>query len=127
MNNHRNTSKQKIMTTDTIIPKTDYKEENYLEVKNRYNGFGEEFYSSIKQNLPEVFKHLKYYQNIKIQKEDSFAEYNYENICFAIQLDPLCEVIVLFNNSNISIEIGTWSEDEYKEGIDFIKNEILTR
>ena len=57
------------------------------------------------------------------QTEDSYA------VCeiahpFAVQLDPDCEVICLWD-SQTHVEIGTWSPDAYTEAFDFIRRHFL--
>ncbi|WP_026727392.1 hypothetical protein [Flavobacterium denitrificans] len=107
----------------------DYIEEKFEEVLVRYNRFGKDLYNVIKEELPDVFKYLKYYRTIKYgnigQLEDSYATYNDGDILFAIQLEPECEVICLYNRE-IHIEISDWNNnDYYKQSIEFIRTEFL--
>ncbi|GEN77371.1 hypothetical protein [Chryseobacterium hagamense] len=79
--------------------------ENPEEADRRYSGFGKDLYRKIQQKFPDVFRNLHYYQRIGIRIEDSYAVYcNHEN-SFCIQLDPLCEKIILWNEET-QIEIG---------------------
>ncbi|BDD12661.1 hypothetical protein FUAX_50930 (plasmid) [Fulvitalea axinellae] len=93
------------MKSDLLIEKNDFIEERFAEMNTRYKGFGKDLYLKIKDELPEVFEGLKFYQRIKHQIEDSYAIFNDKTTPFAIQLDPLCEVIVLWNHT-LQIEIG---------------------
>lgn len=101
-------------------------EENIEDFTNRYQGFGKEVYKYIKQELPNIYSRLKYYRNTITQTEDSYAEFidNINNL--AIQLDPVSEVIVIWDETK-HIEIGTWSNNQYKETINYIKNILLTK
>jgi hypothetical protein len=107
-----------------LTPQEFFLSESYFEFQNRYEGFGKELYSQLKAEIPEIFNEISFYQQRNIQTEDSYAEYISSNHSFVIQLDPLIEVIVLWNAQK-SIEIGTWSTNECKEAIDFIKSELL--
>jgi hypothetical protein len=107
-----------------LNPPEDFLEETYADFENRYSGFGKDIYLKIKEILPEVFYKLTFYQRQTFQTEDSYAEYNVDIISFVIQLDPLCEVIVLWNGQK-QTEIGTWSASEYDEAVNFIKSDLL--
>lgn len=121
------------METEILGDHQQYVEEKFEDVLVRYNRFGKDIYNVIKEELPSVFKYLKYYkatENTKkhvsgAQLEDSYAIYNDGNILFSIQLDPDCEVICL-NNWETHIEIGDWNNnDYYKQSIEFIRTEFL--
>jgi len=112
------------MKTKLLNPSENYSEETYSEFENRYVGFGKEIYLKIKEKTPDVFHKLTFYKQIDSQTEDSYAEYSDINQLFAIQLDPTCEVIVLWNEQK-QVEIGIWSNNEYGDAIDFIKSEFL--
>lgn len=107
----------------------EYEEETFSEFLIRYKGFGKEIYLELKNQLPEIYQHLKFYKATKSsnkcvgnypQTEDSYAVYSNGKNSFQIQLDPLCEVIIVWNYE-ISFETGYWSENEYLETINFIK------
>ncbi|MDP8033588.1 hypothetical protein QJU43_04635 [Pasteurella atlantica] len=98
--------------------------ETFDEFEKRYVGFGKELYLNIKEKFPDIFNHLVFYKSINYQLEDSYAEYKNDKFSFSIQLDPLCEVIVL-SNSTKQIEIGYWSKNELVEAINFIQSELL--
>ena len=107
----------------------EYKEETYLEVLDRYNGFGKGIYKKLQIELPNIFSNLKFYHAIKSTEkcvgyfpecEDSYAIFDDGVKTFIIQLDPLSEVLIV-NNYEISIETGYWSPDEYTDVINFIK------
>ncbi|WP_294322555.1 hypothetical protein [uncultured Chryseobacterium sp.] len=102
----------------------DFVTENPEAVDRRYSGFGKDLYRQIEQRLPDVFKDFQYYQRINIQTEDSYAVYYNGQSSFCIQLDPLCEKIILWNE-NKQIEIGYWSDNEYEDALQFIEAELL--
>jgi hypothetical protein len=109
---------------EQILGQRDYVREDFEEMCRRYEGFGKDIYTKLRLILPSVFDRLTYYRATTYQTEDSYAVYKDGTAEFAIQLDPLCEVIVLWN-SKTQIEIGTWSTDEYSEAIDFIRGNLL--
>jgi len=121
------------METAILGDHQEYEEEKFEEVVLRYNRFGKELYNVIKEELPNVFKYLKYYKGTKstekcvfgAEPENSYAIYNDGNILFSIQLEPECEVICL-NNWKTQIEIGDWdNNDYYKQSIEFIRTQFL--
>jgi hypothetical protein len=88
-----------------------------------YSGFGSELYHRMADTLPECFAALRYFRAEDYRTADSYA------VCeiahpFAIQLDPDCEVICLWD-SQTHVEIGTWSPDPYAEAFDFIRRHFL--
>lgn len=100
--------------------------ESYAEATRRYSGFGSELFAGLRDKLPAVFENLKFYQPIRYQSEDILATYEDPVCSFGIQLDPLCEVIVLWNHET-RIEIGTWSTNAYDEAITFMKTHLLKK
>ena len=112
------------METKLLRPQVTYHVETLEEFEERYSGFGKETYDNIKKYIPEIFDSLVFYKCIDCQLEDSYAEYKNDQFPFCIQLDPLIEVIVLWNKSK-HIEIGYWSKNEYLDTINFIKSEFL--
>ena len=121
------------MKTDLLSDSQEYVQETYEDFYNRFNGFGKEIFNKLKIELPYVFENLTLYKAIKstgkhiggFQPLDSYAIFDDENIQFVIQLEPLSEVICLFNDKT-GIEIGYWSEDEYRDAINFIKQNFIT-
>jgi len=109
---------------EQILGQRDFVREEFEEVSTRYQGFGKDIYTKLRSMLPSVFDRLTYYRATTYQTEDSYAVYSDGTTEFAIQLDPLCEVIVLWNRAT-QIEIGTWSTDEYSEAVEFIKRNLL--
>lgn len=97
--------------------------ESIIEFENRYTGFGNKLFSILELDLPNLYSHLTFYQNIN-QPEDGVAVYDDSKHSFAIQLDPLIEVIVLWNENN-SIEVTSDDGQEYETAIKFIKNKLL--
>ena len=112
------------MEINLLQPQEDFVIETFNEFEKRYLGFGKEIYSNIKKELPEIFNNLVYYRRVSFQLEDSYAEFKNEQFPFCIQLDPVCEVIVLRNDTKHT-EIGCWSENKYVDAINFIKSELL--
>jgi len=112
------------MSIKLLMPLEGFIAETYEEYENRYMGFGKEFYSNIKNQLPHIYEKLSFYKRKNFQTVDSYAEFIDPNYYFAIQLDPLCEVIVLWNEKK-QIEIGTWSSNKYQLAINYIKSELI--
>ena len=114
------------MMGNILTSKDGFQEETLDKVQERYSGFGGNLYQLMEEQIPEIFLKLSFYQQTTYQSEDSYAVYedrdNPEK-SFAIQLDPLCEVIVIWNQ-NIHTEIGSWSEDPEFESIKFIQEEL---
>ena len=108
------------MKTDLLTSNEDYIEETFDDVSRRYSGYGKEIYRRLRDEMPKVFNNLTYYQCLTSQTQDSYAIYSHNDKSFAIQLEPIGEVIVLWNNEK-QIEIGFWSKDEYRDTINFIK------
>ncbi|MFT5618991.1 MAG: hypothetical protein ACI85I_002228 [Arenicella sp.] len=96
--------------------KPEYKEETLLEFEERYIGFGKKLYSILIEKWPFIIDNFKFYKNEETHTEHSYALYESETETFVIQLAPLCEVIVIWNE-NYTVEIGTWHENEYEEAI----------
>lgn len=107
-----------------LTPKEEYLPENYAAASSRYTGFGDTLFAALQEQLPEVFRQLQFYRRSPMQTEDSYAEYNDNGLTFVIQLDPLCEVIVLWNHE-VHTEIGSWSADPVAEAITFIRITFL--
>ncbi|HCS21884.1 MAG TPA: hypothetical protein DIW47_15220 [Bacteroidetes bacterium] len=111
------------MRTNLVGAEGQFMEESYSEFLSRYQGFGSTFYADLKEKCPDVFKHLEFY-TVRSVEEDSFALYTKEEISFAIQLDPLMEIICLWNHAQ-QIEIGHWHEHPVEVAIAYIKTEFL--
>src|SRR4051812_24802905 len=90
----------------------------------RYKGFGCQLYEVIRDQIPEAFPQLRFYQSDHHQSEDSYAICGIEPP-FSIQLDPDCEVIVL-GDERVRIEIGAWSEDPCADAIEFIRRNFIS-
>jgi hypothetical protein len=120
------------MDSEFLPDGQDYETETYGEFYLRFDGFGKEIYNRLKTELPEIFNNLTFYKAVKnngktihdFQPLDSYAIYNGEFKPFLIQLEPRSGVICLTNFKTF-IEIGHWSEDEYKDALDFIKQHFL--
>ena len=111
------------MLSELFDSKDCYKVEKFEEMLIRYNGYGKSLFSELKSDYPDIFEHLVFYQRIDIE-EDCYAIYEKENVSFAIQLEPLCERIVLWNNTSI-IEIGNWVTNENEEAIKYIRQNLM--
>ncbi|MBS7565765.1 hypothetical protein KHS38_15255 [Mucilaginibacter sp. Bleaf8] len=101
-----------------------YQEESFEAMQLRYQGFGKDLYQRIRVELPEVFDHLIFYKATRYQTTDSYAIHDGDSKPFAIQLDPDIALII-FWNLTVHVEIGTWSQDEYGEALNFIKSNLL--
>ncbi len=115
--------KLKNIMTKHILNNWDLKAESYMEAKLRYSGFGCEIFEFFKSELSLNLNDFQFYQPIN-QPEDVIAYYKLGNIEFAVQLDPLCEVICIWNNS-ISVEINFFVKDYYTKVVEIIKTKIL--
>lgn len=114
------------MKPQLLSPTEEFHSESFSAFEKRYIGFGKDLFLRIKDQIPEVFTELRFYQRKPFQSEDSYAEYCHDGKVFVIQLDPLCEVIVLWND-HTSVEIGTWSSNEYDEALQFIISDLLAQ
>lgn len=113
------------MTTPDLLPANEnFVSEEYPDMVARYSGFGTKIFSILQERLPAVFEKLQFFRGIKYQPEDVYAIYDNRTHAFGIQLDPQCEVIVLWNKQ-IQTEIGAWSKDICEEAIGFIQTELL--
>ena len=88
-------------------------EENYFEFINRYHGFGKGLYYFIKENHPDIYNNLKFYKKKEHSAPDSFALLDKQEKTLAIQLDPECEMIIIWNDK-IQLEFGTWEPLDYE-------------
>lgn len=88
---------------------------------SRYTGFGLDFIAALKSSLPSAFDALSFYRAAKHQHSDVYAVCRWTQTTFAIQLDPDCEVICLWDGST-HIEIGTWESSPSSAAIDFIRD-----
>ena len=100
-----------------------YSTETVGEFRSRYTRFGSGFYDHLSAHMPECFHKLRFYRADTFQTEDSFAVFEADHP-FAIQLDPDCEVICLWD-SDVHAEIGTWSPDPYAEACRFIRQHFM--
>ncbi|AXR68328.1 hypothetical protein [Leptospira mayottensis] len=111
---------------EILTPKEHYIRENFSEFNARYSGTCKNLYKKISSEIPQIFKKLNFYRNFR--DDDSFAECLNDNLSFVIQLDPDCEVIVLFNGK-MQMEFGVWGETKEGEvedlALDFIKENFL--
>ncbi|MGV3540529.1 MAG: hypothetical protein ACO1OQ_12010 [Rufibacter sp.] len=114
------------MDDNSILPDWVYKEESLTELQLRYSGFGKDLYKVLEERLPEVFSQLKFYQSVESQTEDSFATFNDGSSSFGIQLDPLIEVIVIWDKEH-HFEISSRVENAYETAIDLIRTTFLKK
>nr|WP_309757463.1 hypothetical protein [Flavobacterium sp.] len=110
-----------------------YEEESYFDMIGRYKGFGENFYSLLKEKLPLIFTHLKFYKATETtliyvlgeaQTSDSYAIFANDNNSFGIQLEPETPVICIWNWEN-HFEIGDWSENPDVEALNCLMEHFL--
>lgn len=112
------------MNEDLFDQVEQYIQESLEEFDNRYSGFGGQLYSKLSYDLPPVFRNLVFYKKKTGQTGNSYAEFVDFRSPFAIQLDPIGEVIVLWNKEK-HIEIGFWSNDPYKDALEVIRKELI--
>ncbi|MBT3817082.1 MAG: hypothetical protein HOE80_03365 [Candidatus Magasanikbacteria bacterium] len=105
--------------THQILPNWEFSIETIESVTKRYNGFGYKLFQKLKQYHPNIYSKVVFYRSKTYQSEDVYAVCEGIPNEFMIQLDPDCEVIVLSNGKN-TVEIGSWSDDEYIEAIECI-------
>lgn len=103
-----------------------YNEETYADAMERYSGFGAKLFEVLKSRIPEVLQKLRFFQSISYQQEDVYAVYENGSTSFVIQLEPVGEVICIWNDT-VSTEIGSWSENEYEEAVQFIITDLLNK
>ena len=111
------------ISREILYPKKEYQQEPFENFTKRYNGYGKDIHTELKNKNPEIFEKLKFYQMIN-QEEDSFAEYIDNEKSFIIQLDYYSELIIVSDNKK-HFEIGTWEKDEVKKAFNFILNELM--
>jgi hypothetical protein len=105
---------------------SNFVEENYKDVLNRYSGFGIGLFLLINDQLPDIFSCLRFFRSVTYQTADVYATYETAEKAFAIQLDPDIEVICLWNNDISHTEIGTWHKEPDTEAFRFIITNLLT-
>ena len=93
-------------------------EESEDETRARYHGFGHDFFTKLGEHSPKMLQDTRFFCAQGYPTNDVFA------ICalphsFAVQLDPDCEVICLWNENQWH-EIGAWSDDPCTEALKFI-------
>ena len=70
---------------------------------------------------------LRFFRSSDFQSEDVYAIYASPDKIFAIQLDPDCAVICLWDEVDYPIEIGDWSTEPYDEAINFMQEHFLEK
>lgn len=93
-------------------------QEEYAEFEARYEGFGYLFFATLNEAHPHIFDAMRFYRNTRWQTQDAFA------VCvtpdpFAVQLDPDCEVICLWNTHEW-VEIGAWSATYERDAMEWV-------
>lgn len=111
------------MRTNLVGAEGRFMEETYAEFLARYTGFGSDFYSRLKQQVPEVFEQLVFYK-VQSVPEDSFALYDKAEKSFAIQVESVYECICIWNPSE-QFEFGYWCEDAVGEAITYLKEHFI--
>ncbi|GAA3924479.1 hypothetical protein [Hymenobacter algoricola] len=115
------------MTTHDLLPASlRFAEESYAEAQTRYSGFGKDSFPRLEARFPGFISKLRFFHPQEYQSEDVWAVYEDASVQFGIQLDPDCEVIVLWNkNPENSIELGTWWDDASDIAIRYIEQVFL--
>jgi len=106
---------------EILTPKELYVKEDFSQFNFRYSGSCKNFYRKLNSELPEIFSKLIFYRNFT--HDDSFAEFLTNELSFVVQLDPDCQVIVLFNNeTTVEFSVYDNKDDETENlALDFIK------
>ncbi|AUD03536.1 hypothetical protein [Spirosoma pollinicola] len=113
---------QKKESLELLFLNEQYVKENYDDFMSRYSGFGEDLYSLLSEQLPEVFRKLTFYKGIVYQTEDSYAVFIGEP-AFGIQLDPLIEVVVIWDHSRHA-EFSSWLNDGHSAVLEYIQKGV---
>ncbi|MGK0363647.1 MAG: hypothetical protein ACI85O_000700 [Saprospiraceae bacterium] len=98
-------------------------EETYSQFENRYEGFGENFYSLLKKKMANFFSKLIFYRAVVHQRDHSYAVYDNDGKLFAIQLDPY-QVIIIWDGKQ-QCEFGDWDENAEENAIKCIEDKFL--
>ncbi|ALW86093.1 hypothetical protein AUC43_13925 [Hymenobacter sedentarius] len=100
-------------------------EVDYGQAMQHYSGFGKDIFKHLEQHIPGVILAFRFFCSTASQKVDLYAVYEKEDLSFAIQLDPDCEVICFWNLQGLHHEIGTWALEPYAEAIQFIEGLLV--
>jgi len=113
------------MKPESLLPENyDFRQETYDAVCSRYAGFGRNLFATLREAMPSAFNSLLFYRASVHQESDVYAVCHWAQTNFAIQLDPYCEVIVLWDHST-QIEIGTWESDPSLTAMEFIRRNFM--
>ncbi|MBC6990067.1 hypothetical protein [Hymenobacter sp. BT491] len=99
-------------------------ETDYGQAMQQYSGFGKDIFKHLEQTIPGVISAFRFFRSTTSQTEDLYAVYEKGELSFAVQLDPDCEVICLWNLKGLHHEIGTWALDPYAEALQFIEESL---
>ena len=98
---------------------------DYGQAMQFYSGFGKDIFQLIEQHIPGVMSAFRFFRSPISQTEALYAVYENEDLSFAIQLDPNCEVVCLWNLQGVHHEIGTWALEPYAEAIQIIEGLLV--
>jgi hypothetical protein len=96
-----------------------FEEETFAEVSTRYAGFGRGVFAALEATSPAAFAALRFYRATIYQQGDVYAVCRWGDGEVAIQLDPDCEVICVWDH-NTHTEIGAWALNPEAEAVAFI-------
>jgi len=109
---------------DKMINERGYKSESLQDVMVRYKGFGKDLYTCMDAELPSVMNSIRFFKKTETQPLDSYAVFDNGRSKFALQLDPECEHIIIWNEDK-HLEFGFWTTDLYNSVLASIKTEFV--
>ncbi|PQO33437.1 hypothetical protein C5Y96_11375 [Blastopirellula marina] len=108
------------MNRSELLPASlNFVEESHAEATGRYQGFGQDFFSELYNQLPSLARSFTFYRNTD-GTDDLWAICQQGPIQFGVQLDPDIEVICVWDKTTHE-EIGTWQPQPIPYAIDWIK------
>lgn len=94
--------------------------ESYYEMNQRYLGFGKDLFQEIYKARKLKQNSIKFFKRIDSQIIDSYAIVTNINSTVAIQLDPECEKIIIWNSIE-HYEKGDWITNHIDDSIKTIQ------
>jgi hypothetical protein len=102
-----------------------FEEETFAQVSTRYAGFGRGVFTALEAASPAAFAALRFYRATIYQQGDVYAVCRWGDGEVAIQLDPDCEVICVWDRG-AHVEIGAWAKDPEAAAVAFIGERLGT-
>lgn len=101
-----------------------YVEEEYNQFLDRYAGFGKDVVLALIGTKIAKTSDFKFYKSSGKQECDAFFVFVSKNCEFVLQLDPECEVVVVWDEIE-RVEFTSWSDDVVQEVMLYLKNKGL--